>query len=584
MRNPRNVSLVLKQAFDIWQRLTDIPSQDPDDSRRRRLLNILLICLNFCTLLILIILVALEVTGFTQQFQLERRIITLIVVTLIVLGLIYHLNRAVSGRAASLVLLLYLTGILFVGDSPHELVYGRSTIYFVLPIMMASMLLRPSASFIVAGVILVGHTGLALSMHAFPNFLTGAIYVSTALVSWLASHTLERTLKDLRSVNRDLDERVVAGTRELHAILQRELVEAGKNRAILESLGDSVLVFNLDGNLASANPAFLRLVGRGLPQLIGRPAEDLIRQIAPAQQDIVRKMFRECTALTSAHLDWGGRTLAFHISPFFLGGDQIAGKVAVLHDITHEVEISRMKSTFVAMVSHELRTPLAAIMGLLEILQQDIYGPLAEKQREVVNRLMSNTHKLAQLVGDLLDHAQIEAGVIAIKDVPFTPADLMNGMVETAGTLAAARNLELVTCIESEVPGALLGDPNRLAQVLTNLVTNALKFTEQGQVRARIYRPQAAKWALAVSDTGPGIPPEFRDRLFDPFSQADSSMGRKHGGFGLGLSIVHRLVVLMNGEIQVETEMGEGTTFTVLLPLRLPAETEPQKAEPAVSA
>ena len=154
------------------------------------------------------------------------------------------------------------------------------------------------------------------------------------------------------------------------------------------------------------------------------------------------------------------------------------------------------------------------------------------------------------------------------------------GRGQSQGARAAqAKGLELTTTIEPDLPPVLVGDAYRLNQVLANLLTNAVKFTEEGGVSVRFYLPDPEHWALQVSDTGSGISPEAQKQIFEPFWQVDHTIGRKYGGAGLGLSIVQKLVDLMNGEITLKSEAGVGSSFVVELPLRLPEESPPQMTE-----
>jgi signal transduction histidine kinase len=233
-------------------------------------------------------------------------------------------------------------------------------------------------------------------------------------------------------------------------------------------------------------------------------------------------------------------------------------------------ELDRLKSRFVSMVSHELRTPLSAVQGFAEMLLAEIYGPLSERQTNALERITSNTKRLLHLINDLLDQARIEAGQIALQPHPFSPDDLVEEVQSTMGMLASSEGLELTTEVATDVPDTLHGDEKRLHQILVNLINNAIKFTDEGGVDVRIYRPDGqlrGYWGMEVSDTGPGISEEDQERIFDPFQRVDNSSTREHLGVGLGLSIVKELVDLMGGRLALESEIGEGSTFTILLPL-----------------
>jgi two-component system, chemotaxis family, CheB/CheR fusion protein len=229
---------------------------------------------------------------------------------------------------------------------------------------------------------------------------------------------------------------------------------------------------------------------------------------------------------------------------------------------------SRLKSEFLARVSHELRTPLSAIIGYTELLQMGSYGPTLPPQDEVFSRIMTGSEALITLVNELLDQASFETGRLTLHLTTFTPAELIEPVLAKLSVLAQHKGLSLTSQIRPEIPPYLSGDFNRLQQILTNLVGNAIKFTQTGGVQIHLYRSDGTHWALEVSDTGSGIPAEAQGYIFEPFRQLDGSVTREHGGSGLGLSIVKELVTLMGGRISLKSKVGQGSIFTVLLPLR----------------
>lgn len=553
--------------MSFWQRLINIPSPDPDIARRHRLLNILLVNLCICCIVVLVLTVVLS-ASYKGSFEFMQWL------SLLALGIfigIYFLGRYWSGQVASIALLTMLTILLLLSDGRLELTHGRSTIYFVLPIVMASMLLRPFASFIMAVIVIFVHALFAINLNVIPNFLTAVIYLSVALVSWLLANSLEQALKDLRQINRELDQRVAERTHALSEALLREQAEAGRNRSILHSITDGVLVFDPQGRLTLTNPPFNQWVGKTLPEMMGQSLLALLGEaVSIEQQKLIAALFESPEAAKPIQIDYEHRVLSLNLAPVLLESGQAIGTVAVLRDVTQEVQLSRMKNTFLAMASHELRTPVSVIFGITEILQQKVFGPLNDKQQEVLARLMGNVQKLMGLVKGLLDHTKLEAGMLVIHQAAFSSSELMSTLRETTQGAATAKGLQLVTQIEPDLPAVLMGDSQRLYQILENLVTNAIKFTETGQIQVRFYKFDSTHWAMEVRDTGSGIDPEVGAHIFEPFWQADSSISREHGGVGLGLAIVQRLVGLMNGEIQMESDLGVGSTFSVVMPLQLP--------------
>lgn len=246
---------------------------------------------------------------------------------------------------------------------------------------------------------------------------------------------------------------------------------------------------------------------------------------------------------------------------------------------------SRYKTELMAKVNHELRTPLSAILGYTELLHNGLLGPLAPQQHRVTAEVLDSTHHLTSLVGDLLDQAQIERGQIQIHRAPFNPRALVDQVTAILNPIAAAKELRLTIEVATDLPITLIGDQQRLKQILTNLVNNAIKFTETGSVTARLQTHDAEHWTIQVTDTGPGMPEEAQARIFEPFWQADNSITRTTQGYGLGLSIVKELTTLMGGDIQVNSVLGQGSTFTVVLPFAVQAaETLPAAAVSLVRA
>jgi len=201
------------------------------------------------------------------------------------------------------------------------------------------------------------------------------------------------------------------------------------------------------------------------------------------------------------------------------------------------------------------------------MLQAEVYGPLSQKQRGALQRILANDQRLLTLVNDLLDQARMEAGQLSLTFEPFTLKDLVDDMESTMRVLVESKKLFLKVHISPAVPATLSGDRKRLHQILINLINNALKFTQKGGINIHFYRLDEEYWAIDVADTGPGMAPEIQAALFEPFRQGDSSATREHTGFGLGLSIVKQLATLMGGSVSVISEVGFGSTFTVKLPL-----------------
>jgi signal transduction histidine kinase/HPt (histidine-containing phosphotransfer) domain-containing protein/ActR/RegA family two-component response regulator len=260
--------------------------------------------------------------------------------------------------------------------------------------------------------------------------------------------------------------------------------------------------------------------------------------------------------------------------------------IAQLRERTDAAEAARAeaeaaneaKSTFLATMSHEIRTPMNGVLGMMEVLERQGLG---EEQRPLVATMHDSAQALLRIIDDVLDFSKIEAGRLELETTTFSLSGLVTGAVDTLRPQANAKGLAVRAEIEPGSHDALIGDPTRIRQILFNLLSNAVKFTERGEVVVSAGSAPIGgartRVTLAVEDTGIGLDDEQQARLFQPFSQADSSTTRRYGGTGLGLSIVRRLAQLMGGDVALDSAPGEGSTFTVTLVLEA-APASPQAA------
>jgi len=364
-----------------------------------------------------------------------------------------------------------------------------------------------------------------------------------------------------------------------------ERKQAEKMRAflasIVESSDDSIIGTDLDGRILSWNQGAEKLFGFTAEEAIGK----LITLLFPAArrsdylnsiQKVRRQEHIERFESIRVGKDQAPIDVSVILSPIKDTLGRLQGVSAIYRDIgaskRADAELlkakeaaeaaSRAKSTFLATMSHEIRTPMNGILGMTELV---LGSDLTSDQRDSLELVRLSAESLLAVINDILDFSKIEAGKMEFESIPFDLRDSLGETMKTLGFRAHQKGLELVYDVRPDVPAAMLGDPGRLRQILVNLVGNAIKFTEQGEILVSVEQEcetaEAVSLHFSVSDTGVGIPAEKQDKIFEPFSQADGSMTRKYGGTGLGLTICGRLVEMMGGHIWVESHLGQGSTF-----------------------
>lgn len=343
---------------------------------------------------------------------------------------------------------------------------------------------------------------------------------------------------------------------------------------------------DLEGTFADANPAAVRLSGYPLDELCTMSfatvlAPESLPRTAAAFADVVNRQPRRIAA-TMFHKDGHAVELSLTAVPVIVC-DEVVGVHGIAEDITERNEMHRAlersrqvaeaanaaKSLFLANMSHEVRTPLTSLLAATEMLCDADLPPAESRLVQMVDR---SGEKLLALINDILDFSRLEAGVLEVHHKAISLSDLIRTTVARAESLAAERGLEF-GCTAAELPETVAGDDVRMAQVLTTLIDNSLKFTEQGHVRLSIdvvgSSVDAVDVRFLVEDTGIGIDAGHLDEIFHCFTQADASMTRQYGGAGLGLAIAQELVILMGGTIWAESTLGSGSTFGFTLPLQV---------------
>ena len=375
------------------------------------------------------------------------------------------------------------------------------------------------------------------------------------------------------------------------AILRRRVEERTEAlRAALESTADGILVVDSEGQVLACNAKFLDM-WRIPESLRNSRSDDAVLRFVTGQLadpeaflERVRDLYKDHVAKSDDVLEFkDGRIFERHSEPQIVKGKGV-GRVWGFRDVTQHnraqeelarakdaAEIaSRAKSEFLANMSHEIRTPMNGVIGMTGLL---LDTDLTEQQREYADTVRRSAEALLTVINDILDFSKIEAGKLTIESQAFDLRLVMEEVVEMLAPKADDKKLDLVLEYPSHLPRHFLGDSGRIRQVATNLVGNAVKFTARGQVLATVecetHDEQSSTVTISVQDTGPGIPPDKLDALFQKFSQGDSSTTRVYGGTGLGLAISKQLMELMGGAIGVSSRLGEGATFWFRLPLKL---------------
>jgi len=383
---------------------------------------------------------------------------------------------------------------------------------------------------------------------------------------------------------------------------------AEENLAVLSLVASKaknpVSIMEPDGTISWVNEAFVQMTGYSPLEATGKRPDELL--FGPSTEEAAVRQFQQ--ALRNGHeltqeillYRQDGRTFwaECNLIPVHDQNGQLTRWISIDMDITKHRQTeealrrakeqaeasSRLKSEFLANMSHEIRTPMNAIIGMTELA---LTTHLTPQQREYLETVQSSAESLLQLLNDILDLSKIEAGKLVIEQVDFNLAEVIRETLRALAVKAHEKGLELVAHVPMDLPQHLRGDPVRLRQILFNLVGNAVKFTERGEVVLDVEEQwrsdEEVGLHFAVRDTGIGIPPEKLNRIFEAFTQADSAITRRFGGTGLGLTITAELVRLMGGKIWVQSAVGKGSTFHFTLQLKLAPSPAPPADRPEVA-
>ena len=357
-------------------------------------------------------------------------------------------------------------------------------------------------------------------------------------------------------------------------------------QSVIEAMPQGLAYFDAEDRFIMGNTQYNReLANLGLKPEVGRSYRQIIETasrlnwglLSPTEQqerveEIMRSRLDPSSDYDSMMLD--GRFLRVQSVRTTEGGI-----VTILSDITglkRQAEVlaqardqseaaTRAKSLFLATMSHEIRTPLNGVLGMAQAMAHD---ELSAPQRDRLDVIQTSGQALLAVLNDVLDISKIEAGKLEIEAIPFDLDEVVGAARDAFASVASQRNLTFELSVQDAAHGAYIGDPTRLRQILINLISNALKFTQKGSVTVEVAASDTDHLVFKVSDTGIGMTPEQMGRLFEKFAQADASTTRKYGGSGLGLAICQKLATLMGGVLEVDSVLDQGSSFSLVLPLK----------------
>ncbi|HUI63850.1 MAG TPA: ATP-binding protein [Bacteroidota bacterium] len=358
--------------------------------------------------------------------------------------------------------------------------------------------------------------------------------------------------------------------------IEQILAEKRKSEAIVDSISDGLIVTDAGMTILHMNRVIADLFGVDEKRSIGLPAATVIRDermINLIRSPNDRRREGKDVRLNTLQFSRGEKQFFYRpkITTLYDGEGKVYGVLTLLQDVTQFKELDRMKSDFIATLSHEFRTPLTSINMSVDILNQGILGTLNDRQRELIDSAREDCFRLTKLARELLQLSKLESGKIELRDEELNLLSVVDFSLRPLQLMFTEKNIHLVTDVAPDIP-PLVADEQQLSWVITNLVSNAWKNTDAGGTVTVRAREQGESLLVQVVDTGHGIPADDLERIFDKFVQIKRSSDTTPGSVGLGLSIAKEIVELYGGRIWAESEIGKGSTFSFLLPLKHPVD------------
>ena len=448
-----------------------------------------------------------------------------------------------------------------------------------------------------------------------PAFLPVESTLAKGAIQGLANHTVlisrdgtEYAIADSCAPIRDLDGGVIGAVLVFRDVTKEYAAQAAiqdsakRAQTVLDSVGEGIHGIDTMGRIMFENPASAKMLGWDVSEMIGKPAHELIHHTRadgtayPKEQCIIYAALEgSSTWCVEDEVFWrkdgSSFPVSYNVSPMRNHVGEVIGVIVSFSDITQRKQVEQQlvtakdladsanhaKDSFLATMSHEIRTPLSGLLGMMELLE---YSKLDAKQQTLLHSAQTSGKGLLRIVNDILDWSKIEAGKLDLAPQATRIKDTLQGVMDTYVQLANEKNLELKLTVDEKLAEGYVYDPLRVSQILNNFTSNAIKFTPNGniQIRAELIAKGDGKDTvrLSVKDSGIGISPEQQQSLFKQYHQASASTARMYGGTGLGLSICRKLAQMMGGAVSMDSKLGEGSTF--MLVLELPSAEMPNTA------